>query len=134
MVKINEAKWPVVYVHYDGERTAEDLLIFQQHFEQWLSHQERFGIVFIQTGMDQPTTSAPPKELHDAQVTWTQQHRETIQRYCVGMSTAIDATDPELLNRLRRVAPTYLEQTYACQGDIFMTLAEAEQWITQRLL
>ena len=134
MVKINEEKWPVVYVQYEGARTAEDLLAFQQHFEGWLSRQEQFGIVFIQTGMDQQTTSSPPKKLHEMQVTWTQQHRESIQRYCIGMATAIDSTNVELLNRLRQVAPTYLEQTYACQGDIFATLAEAEQWIAQRML
>lgn len=134
MVKINEEKWPVVYVRYEGARTTEDLRIFQKHFEGWLSRQEPFGIVFIQTGMDQQAPSPPPKELHDAQVAWTQQNRERIERYCVGMATTIDSTNVELLNRLRQVAPTYLKQTYACQGDIFTTLIEAEQWITQRML
>lgn len=133
MVKINEETWPIVYVHYEGARSPGELAVFCERFEQWLSRQEKFGIVFIQTGMDQQNTSSPPKELHEAQVAWTQQHREAIQRYCVGMSTTIDSTDVELLNRLRRIAPAYLEQTYACQGDIFTTLAEAEQWINQRL-
>ncbi|MBW4677717.1 MAG: hypothetical protein KME52_28080 [Desmonostoc geniculatum HA4340-LM1] len=125
MITFNEEKWPVVYAHFHGVQTLEDVEKYLLRFDYWLSREEKFSLIINQINAAESDANRS-KDVQKHETKWIIQNRSRIASYCSGMAMVLDSA--ELLNKWQSIASKAIENMFGCPGQAFGTIAEAEQW------
>lgn len=130
MIIFNEEKWPIVYVYIDGERTLEDLQVYLNRFDNWLSRKEYFGIILEQK-FAQQVKGKPSKEIKELERKWIHQNKSQISQYCLGMAMVMNST--EVFKKWQPIASKSILNMFGCSGQVFAAIAQAEEWMVKQM-
>jgi hypothetical protein len=126
MVTCSDEKWPIVYIHVDGAPTLEDLHIYLNYCDKWLSREEPFGVVYNQTNAEIAEKNES-KEVHKLENEWKNQNKSRFTQYCFGIACVVDSI--KLLQKSQIIVAKSIPNTFGCPGMAFGTIAEAEKWL-----
>jgi|GEM_PF-141 len=135
MVTINDARWPVVSVRIQGLDSPEGMAQLYARFEEWLARQEQFCIIFqrdnAEEAEDKGKRSPEAKQMRKDGITWAKTHKPQIAQYCAGIAMVPDSA--KLVAVQRPIMAKVTKHMYGCPGQVFSSVAEAEQWAAEQL-
>ena len=129
MLTLNDKTWPIVYVHFDGARTIEDVTEYLQQFENWLSRKEKFSLIINQTNAE-IADSNRSKEAQKIEMQRNNEKKYRNAQYCSNMAMVMDSG--EMLIKMQPIAPKAIENMFGCSGQAFGSIKEAESWIEEQ--
>jgi hypothetical protein len=130
MIVINEEKFPMIYANIDGAETVEDMEMFLSCFNKWLSRDEKFGVIFNQRNA-MAAAGKSSKEVAKMETKWVRQNKLRIAERCLGIAVVPDSEI--LVNKWRPSAAKTIKNKFGCSGQVFSTLADAENWIKEQI-
>ncbi|BAY84419.1 hypothetical protein NIES267_39150 [Calothrix parasitica NIES-267] len=129
MLKINDRTWPIVYVHFDGARTLEDVQEYLENFENWLSREKEFSLIINQNNAEIADSNSS-KEVKKIEMQWIHENKPRIAKYCSNIAMVVDSD--EMLSKMQPMAPKVVEHMFGCSGQAFSSMQEAESWIEEQ--
>ncbi|MEM9484964.1 MAG: hypothetical protein AAGA83_14895 [Cyanobacteria bacterium P01_F01_bin.116] len=136
MVTINDSRWPLVSVQYQGTGTLDEMTFFHGRFEVWLAEQERFVLVIQQDdsnvakSLDEKSPEA--KQMGKQNIAWAKTHKLAIAQYCAGI--AMVPYSKRLIALWKPLVAIGTRKMYGCPGKVFGSLDEAHGWAEAQLL
>ena len=135
MVAIDDSRWPLVSVHFQGNGTPEEMAHFYRCFEAWLSRQEPFALVMRRDNADaaeaQGKKSPAVKQMRKDGIAWTKAHRAEISQYCAGIAIVPDSA--KLMALWGPIVARVTQKMYGCPGKVFLSLEKANAWAGRQL-
>ena len=135
MVTIDDSRWPLVSVRFQGMGTPDEMTRFYRRFEAWLAKRERFALVLqrddAEAAEEQGKRSPVAKQMRKEGIAWTKLHKPEISQYCAGVAMVPDS--PKLLALWGPMVATVTQNMYGCPGRVFGSLDEAKNWAAERL-
>ncbi|MEL7313888.1 MAG: ABC transporter ATP-binding protein [Cyanobacteria bacterium J06559_3] len=135
MVTIDDSRWPLVSVRFQGMGTPDEMTRFYRQFESWLAKRERFALVFqrdeAEAAEEQGKRSPVAKQMRKEGIAWTKLHKPEISRYCAGVAMVPDST--KLIALWGPMVATVTRNMYGCPGKVFGSLDEAKGWAAEQL-
>ncbi|MEM9980646.1 MAG: ABC transporter ATP-binding protein, partial [Cyanobacteria bacterium P01_D01_bin.2] len=135
MVTIDDSRWPVVSVRFQGMGTPDEMTRFYKRFEEWLAKQEQFALVLQRDDAEaaeaQGKRSPVAKQMRKEGMAWTKAHKPEISQYCAGVAMVPDST--KLLAVWGPMVAKVTQNMYGCPGKVFSSLDEAKVWAAEQL-
>jgi ATP-binding cassette subfamily B protein len=133
MLTIDDSRWPLVFIHFQGTDTHETMEQFYNCFEGWLARQERFSLVIRRSDAEAAESNRSPaaKELRKLGIAWTKVHKPQISQYCAGVALLADSA--KLIALWSPIVAKVTQNMYGCPGRVFGSPLEAEQWAASQL-
>ncbi|MEM6449189.1 MAG: ABC transporter ATP-binding protein [Cyanobacteria bacterium P01_D01_bin.105] len=135
MVAIDERRWPVVSVCFQGTGTPADMTQFYSRFEEWLSRKEKFALVLQRTDAEAAEAadkkSAVVRQMRKDGIAWTKAHKPTISQYCMGIAIVPDSA--KLLKLWGPIIGKVTKNMYGCPGKVFLEWDNACDWAVEQL-
>ncbi|MGD1943065.1 MAG: ABC transporter ATP-binding protein [Leptolyngbyaceae cyanobacterium] len=135
MVTIDDSRWPLVSVRFQGMGTPDEMTRFYRRFEAWLAKRERFALVFqrddAEAAEEQGKRSSVAKQMRKEGIAWTKLHKPEISQYCAGVAMVPDST--KLIALWGPMVATVTRNMYGCPGKVFGSLDEAKGWAVEQL-
>ncbi|MGD1865834.1 MAG: ABC transporter ATP-binding protein [Phormidesmis sp.] len=135
MVALDDSRWPLVSVHFQGNGTPEEMAHFYRCFEAWLSRQEPFALVMRRDNADaaeaQGKKSPAVKQMRKDGIAWTKAHRAEISQYCAGIAIVPDSA--KLMALWGPIVARVTQKMYGCPGKVFLSLEKANAWAGRQL-
>ncbi|MEM1280078.1 MAG: ABC transporter ATP-binding protein [Cyanobacteria bacterium P01_H01_bin.152] len=135
MVTIDDSRWPLVSVRFQGMGTPDEMTRFYSRFEEWLMKQERFALVLQRDDAEaaeaQGKRSPVAKQMRKEGIAWTKVHKPEISQYCAGVAMVPDST--KLIALWGPMVATVTQNMYGCPGKVFGSLDEARDWAAAQL-
>lgn len=127
MVTITEDSWPMATVSFDDMPTVEETETFLEHFDEWLTRDERFGLLIVTTtGID----TQPDRDATKRQISWVRENQPRIEQNCAGLARVVHSDE---LTEQSEDHTQVVENLYGCPAAIFDEQNAAERWLTERL-
>ena len=130
MVTLDDSRWPLVSVHFQGNGTPEEMNHFYRCFEAWLSRQEPFALVMRRDNAEaaeaQGKKSPVVKQMRKDGIAWTKAHRAEISQYCAGIAIVPDSA--KLMALWGPMVAKVTQKMYGCPGKVFLSLEKANAW------
>ena len=135
MVTIDDSRWPLVSVRFQGMGTPDEMTRFYRRFEAWLAKREQFALVLqrddAEAAEEQGKRSPVAKQMRKEGIAWTKLHKPEISQYCAGVAMVPDST--KLLALWGPMVATVTQNMYGCPGRVFGSLDEARGWAAEQL-
>ncbi|MEL6325462.1 MAG: ABC transporter ATP-binding protein [Cyanobacteria bacterium J06626_23] len=135
MVNIDDSRWPLVSVRFQGMGTPAEMARFYGHFEEWLAKQEQFALVMHRDEAEAAETrgkrSPVAKQMRKDGIAWTKAHKPQISQYCAGVAMVPDSA--KLIKLWGPVVAQVTQNLYGCPGKVFGSSDEARGWAAARL-
>ena len=135
MVTIDDSRWPLVSVRFQGMGTPDEMTRFYRRFEAWLAKRERFALVLqrddAEAAEEQGKRSPVAKQMRKEGIAWTKLHKPEISQYCAGVAMVPDST--KLIALWGPMVATVTRNMYGCPGKVFGSLDEAKGWAAEQL-
>ncbi|MEM6432834.1 MAG: ABC transporter ATP-binding protein [Cyanobacteria bacterium P01_D01_bin.115] len=135
MVTIDDSRWPLVSVRFQGMGTPDEMTRFYHRFEAWLAKREQFALVLqrddAEAAEEQGKRSPVAKQMRKEGIAWTKLHKPEISQYCAGVAMVPDST--KLLALWGPMVATVTRNMYGCPGKVFGSLDEAKGWAAEQL-
>ncbi|MEO0985312.1 MAG: ABC transporter ATP-binding protein [Cyanobacteria bacterium J06639_14] len=135
MVTIDDSRWPLVAVRFQGVGTPAEMTRFYTRFEAWLAKQERFALVLqrddAEAAEEQGKRSPVVKQMRKEGIAWTKAHKPAITQYCAGVAMVPDST--KLIALWGPMVAKVTQNMYGCPGKVFGSLEEAKGWAAEQL-
>ncbi|MGD1851754.1 MAG: ABC transporter ATP-binding protein [Cyanophyceae cyanobacterium] len=135
MLTIDDSRWPLVSVRFQGLETSDETTRFYKQFEAWLARQERFCLIVQRCDAEAAEArgkrSPEAKRMRKEGIAWTKAHRPQIAQYCTGVAMVLDSS--KLVAFWGPVAAKVTQSIYGCPGKVFGSLDQAEGWGAEKL-
>ncbi|HEX4216109.1 MAG TPA: hypothetical protein VIA06_22545 [Candidatus Dormibacteraeota bacterium] len=122
---VNERRWPLVQVDYDGPQTMDDHRTLERSVDTYLERREPFALVFTSRpgGRGDPATTR-------AQVRWLEEGRDRLRGWIAAWAMVVDAKEKAAMDRGRGVGMVR-RMPFPCAS--FVDPAEAFDWAAARI-
>ncbi|MEM6502482.1 MAG: ABC transporter ATP-binding protein [Cyanobacteria bacterium P01_C01_bin.89] len=135
MLTIDDSRWPLVSVRFQGLETPDETTRFYTQFEAWLERQEQFCLIVQRCDAEDAEAhgkrSPEAKRMRKEGIAWTKAHRPQIAQYCAGVAMVLDSA--KLVAFWGPVAAKVTQNMYGCPGKVFGSLTQAEGWGAKKL-
>ena len=95
MLTIDDSRWPLVSVRFQGLETPDETTRFYTQFEAWLERQEQFCLIVQRCDAEDAEAhgkrSPEAKRMRKEGIAWTKAHRPQIAQYCAGVAMVLDS-------------------------------------------
>jgi hypothetical protein len=135
MLTIDEERYPVVIVEFEGVTTLEDTKTYLSRFDTWLARGQAFGIVVHQIMAEDVTPEQADenqiKAIHQLTAQWAKQNKPQISQHCAGIAMVVDSA--AIAQERQAKTPKFIESLFGCAGQVFQSQTDAEQWVQHQL-
>ena len=122
-VRIDEAAWPLVIVHFDGTPTDEEFAAYLGHFDGVLARQTPYAVI-----IDASRGATAPFAQRRQQAEWLKRHKDDLKQYCRGSAFVLASM------AMRAVLSTiFLLSPLPVPQQVCATLEDAKAWAHRRL-
>ncbi|MEO0644547.1 MAG: ABC transporter ATP-binding protein [Cyanobacteria bacterium J06650_10] len=132
---IDDSRWPLVLVQFQGNGTPAEMSQFYRHFEDWLARKETFALVMQRDDAEAAEAagkrSPEVKQMRKDGIAWTKAHKPEISQYCAGVAMVPDSA--KLVKLWGPMVAKVTQHMYGCPGKVFGSVESAEVWAMQQL-
>ncbi|MEO0518184.1 MAG: ABC transporter ATP-binding protein [Cyanobacteria bacterium P01_A01_bin.116] len=131
---IDDSRWPLVLVQFQGNGTPAEMSQFYRRFEDWLARKETFALVMQRDDAEAAAAgkrSPEVKQMRKDGIAWTKAHKLEISQYCAGVAMVPDSA--KLLKLWGPMVAKVTQHLYGCPGKVFGSVESAEEWAAQQL-
>ncbi|MEO1163605.1 MAG: hypothetical protein AAFV98_07480 [Chloroflexota bacterium] len=137
MIKVDQSKYPIVYIEVDGLATLEAMQEYNDEMDTLLAYAEtqpgKFRMIYI-NDMDDEAYKQHKREKAAQKLSndWLKQNKARIGECCVAIAMVTQVTG--MMKMMRPIARRSMKRMMGAPGDIFFTLDEAEAWMNRLVI
>jgi hypothetical protein len=134
--KIDTREAPLIVVTFGEAFTLEVLKQFLADLEQLLAKKEKFVVLGLSNHDhddedDDHHHEKPERGVGKLQKQWLDAHKPEIGKYCLGIASVSNSS--KLFKVYKLLMPTIIKRMYNTPGDMFLSEAEAREWLLSKL-